>query len=157
MLQNCSDCTQRSDGIFCDLRPDVSPEFEAIKSIQSYPRGTVLFDEGQQARSVFMICEGRVRLWVCSENGHRLVLHVASAGEILGLSAALSGRTYEVTAEAIERVQAAEVQRKDLLHFLQGHCDVCMQVVHLISENLHEAYDRIRAVGLTRIRHHHTV
>ncbi len=89
-----------------------------------------------------------MRLWVCSENGRRLVLHVASAGEVLGLSAALSGRSYEVTAEALDRVQAAEIQRRDLLHFLHGHCDVCMQVVHLISEDLHEAYDRIRAVGL---------
>lgn len=157
MSQSCLDCTQRSDGIFCELGPDALQDFDGIKSIQSYPRGTVLFGEGQQARSVFLLCEGRVRLWVCSENGRRLVLHVASAGEVLGLSAALSGRSYEVTAEALDRVQAAEIQRRDLMHFLHGHCDVCMQVVHIISEDLHEAYERIRAVGLTRTRHPHTV
>ncbi|MFZ0481335.1 MAG: cyclic nucleotide-binding domain-containing protein [Terriglobales bacterium] len=155
MSQSCLDCAQRPDGIFCDLPPDALHEFDRIKSGQSYPRGTILFGEGQQARSVFLLCEGRVRLWVCSENGRRLVLHVASPGEVLGLSAVLSGRFYEVTAEALDRVQAAEIQRKDLLHFLHEHCDVCMQVVHLISEDLHEAYKRIRSVGLVRTRHNH--
>ena len=155
MLQSCLDCAQRSDRIFCDLRPEALEEFDGIKSLQTYPRGTVLFREDRTARGIFLLCAGRVRLSVCSESGRRMTLRTATAGEVLGLSAALSGGLYEVTAEVVDQVQVAEVRRKDLLHFLHQHCDVCLQVVNLLSEDLHQAYDRVRAVGLVRTRHPH--
>jgi CRP/FNR family transcriptional regulator len=157
MLQSCLDCAQRSDRVFCDLGTDARQEFDGIKSIQNYARGTVLFREGQPARGVFLLCHGGVRLTVCSESGRRMILRTATAGEPLGLSAVLSGGKYEVTAEAIDEVQAAEVRRKDLLQFLRDHRDICLQVVNQLSEDLHVAYDRVRSVGLSRMRHHPTV
>jgi len=156
MSQSSLDCAQRPDRIFCDMEPDTLGEFDGMKSSQIFPRGTVLFREGQSARGIYLIVEGRVRLTVCSESGRRMVLRTASSGEILGLSAALAGRLYEITAEAIENVEVAEIRRKDLLHFLHEHCDICLQVVNLLSEDLHDAYERVRAVGLTRTRHPHT-
>jgi len=155
MSQSCLDCGQRSDRVFCDLAPEALQEFDGIKSLQTYPRGTVLFREGHPARGVFLLCTGRVRLSVCSENGRRMTLRIAAAGEVLGLSAALAGGSYEITAEALEPVQVAQVRRKELLHFLHAHREVCLHVVNLLSEDLHVAYDRVRTVGLTHTRHIH--
>jgi hypothetical protein len=111
MLQSCLDCAQRSDRVFCDLPPDALQEFDGIKSLQDYPKGTVLFREGQPNRGIFLLCKGRVRISVCSEDGRRMNLRTASAGEVLGMSAALSGGLYEVTAEATEPLQVAVVRR----------------------------------------------
>jgi hypothetical protein len=46
----------------------------------------------------------------------------------------------------------AVVKRKDLVHFLHEHRDACLHVVHLLSQDLHIAYDRVRSVGLGRTR-----
>ncbi|HVM93019.1 MAG TPA: cyclic nucleotide-binding domain-containing protein [Terriglobales bacterium] len=154
MSQSCLDCTQRSDGVFCDLEPDALQQFDGIKSLETWPRGTVLFREGGTARSIFLLCSGRVRLTVCSESGRRMTLRHAAAGELLGLSAALAGGQYEVTAEVTETVQVAQIRRRELLQFLREHGDICMQIVHLLSEDLHVAYNRVRSVGLVRTRHH---
>ena len=155
MSYNCLDCAQRWDRAFCDLALHDPEAFEGIKSVQTCPKGTVLFREGQTARAVSLLCRGRVRLSVCSENGRRMTLRVATRGEVLGLSAVMAGGCYEVTAEALEEVQVAVVRRKDLLNFLHGHREVCMQVVNMLSEDLHVAYDRVRAVGLGRSRRPH--
>jgi len=155
MSLSCVDCGQRADRLFCDLAPDALKEFDHIKEIQTCQRGDVLFREGQIARSVFLLCRGRVRLSICSESGRRMTVRLARAGELLGLSAALSGGSYEVSAEALEPLQFAEVRRKDMLRFLHGHRDICLQIVNLLSEDLHAAYDRVRSVGLARIRHSH--
>lgn len=152
MSQSCLDCAPRSDRVFCDLAPDALEAFDGIKSAQVFPRGTVLFREGQPARGVFLLCAGRVRLSVCSENGRRMTLRMATAGEILGLSASLAGGNHEVTAETMDNVQVAAVRRKDLLRFLREHREACLQVVSLLSEDLHIAYDRVRSVGLGRVR-----
>jgi len=154
MSQSCIDCTQRSDGVFCDLEPVALQQFDGIKSLETWPRGTFLFREGLTARGVFLLCSGRVRLTVCSESGRRMTLRYAYPGEVLGLSAALAGGQYEVTAEVMEAVQVAQIRRRELLQFLREHGDVCMQIVHLLSEDLHVAYNRVRSVGLVRTRHH---
>ena len=157
MPYSCFDCAQRSDRVFCDLELDALQAFDGIKSVQTCPKGTVLFREGQAAKGIFLLCRGRVRLSVCSESGRRMTLRITNAGQVLGLSAAVAGGCYEVTAEAMEEVQVGVVRRKDLLEFLHKHPDVCMQVVNLLSEDLHVAYDRVRAVGLGRTRHPRTV
>jgi len=68
------------------------------------------------------------------------------------LSAVLTGAPYEVTAELLDNAQVAFVKRKDLVRFLRQYRDACLQVVHLLSADLHTAYDRVRAVGLARTR-----
>lgn len=152
MPQSCLDCALRPERLFCDLPAGTLTAFSAVKSNMACERNSVLFREGQPARGVFVLCEGRAKLSVCSESGKRLTLRVAGPGEVLGLSAALSGSNHEVTAELIDNAQVAMVKRKDLLSFLREHREACLHVVTLLSQDLHVAYDRVRSVGLGRSR-----
>jgi CRP/FNR family transcriptional regulator, cyclic AMP receptor protein len=149
---SCFNCELRADRTFCDLPSEALQSFDAIKSVTAYPRGATLFSEGNQPRGIFVLCDGRAKLSVCSENGKRLMLRVAGPGEVLGLSASLSGKPHEVTAEILDSCQVVQVKRKDLLKFLRDHREACMQVVHLLSGDLHAAYERVRLIGLSRNR-----
>src|SRR5947209_15381124 len=84
--QSCFDCLLRPDRLFCDLPTHALEAFDSIKCLVHYPRGSLLFEEGQTARGIFVLCEGRVKLSVCSETGKRLTLRIASPGEVLGTS-----------------------------------------------------------------------
>ena len=97
--QSCLTCALRPDRLFCDLPTSALTVFNEVKSNLVCPRNTVLFREGQPARGVFVLCEGRAKISVCSESGKRLTLRIAVPGEVLGLSAALSGSAHEVTAD----------------------------------------------------------
>jgi CRP/FNR family transcriptional regulator, cyclic AMP receptor protein len=150
--QSCLDCALRPDRVFCDLPANVLAALDTVKSSIACPRSTVLFREGQPAKGVFVLCEGRAKLSVCSDSGKRLTLHIAVPGEVLGLSAVLAGGPYEVSAELLDNAQVAMVKRKDLLAFLREHREACLHVVDLLSQDLHIAYDRVRSVGLGRTR-----
>src|SRR5919109_2270795 len=153
--QNCLTCEMRPGRVFCDLPADALQAFDAIKTTTIVPKGTVLFTEGKQPRGVYVLCEGRAKLSVCSDNRKRLMLRVAGPGEVLGLSASMTGRPYEVTAEMMDTSQVAFVRRKDLLQFLRENRAACLQVVHLLSQDLHQAYERVRSIGLSRARRPH--
>ncbi len=150
--QSCFDCILRPDRVFCDLPSEALEAFDHIKEVCPSPRGTVLFEEGRPARGVYLLCDGRAKLSVCSEKGKRLIMRIAGPGEVLGLSACLSNTPYEVTAETLDSTRVTFVRRKELLKFLRDHREACMQVVHLLSEDLHTAYSRVRAVGMVRTR-----
>jgi CRP/FNR family transcriptional regulator, cyclic AMP receptor protein len=131
--------------------------FDQIKTPGTYPRNTILFAEGKPVRGVYLLCDGRARLSICAEKGKRLTLRVAGPGEVLGLGAVLSNTRYEVTAELLDASQVVFVRRKDLMKFLREHPDVCMQVVRMLSQDLHGAYERVRTIGMVRTRRPRTI
>jgi len=58
--------------------------FEALSSAESYPKGAILFVEGQDARGVYFLTNGRVKLTASSADGKSLLLRVAEPGEVIG-------------------------------------------------------------------------
>jgi CRP/FNR family transcriptional regulator len=126
--------------------------FDEMKSLALYPRNTILFAEGRPVRGIYILCDGRAKLSICSDSGKRLTLRVAGPGEVLGLGAALSNSPYEVTAELLDNSQVVFVRRKELMKFLREHRVVCLEIVRMLSQDLHVAYERVRSIGMIRTR-----
>jgi len=147
---SCVTCDFRPDRIFCDMPAESLKAFDRIKSLASYRRNTVLFAEGRPVRGIYILCDGRARLSICSDSGRRLTLRIAGPGEVLGMGAALSNTPYEITAELLDDSQVVFVRKKELLRFLRDHREVCLQVVRMLSQDLHGAYERVRAIGTIR-------
>ena len=57
IIESCLTCKMRSDRIFCDLPTSALQSFEAIKYATAYPKGAVLFVEGQAPRGIFVLCK----------------------------------------------------------------------------------------------------
>lgn len=144
-------CDFRPDRFFCDMPTESLKAFNEIKSLALYRRNTVLFSEGRPVRGVYILCDGRARLSICSDTGKRLTLRVAGPGEVLGLGTPLSNTPYEITAEILDTSQVVFVCRKELLKFLREHREVCLQIVRLLSQDLYGTYERVRniAKGIT--------
>jgi len=149
LVENCLICKLRSDNFFCALPREVLEAFEKIKFPTAYPRGAVLFIEGQSPRGIYMLCRGRVKLSVNSAEGKTLILKLVEPGEVLGLHACVSGSPYELTAETIQPAQVNFVKREDFLRFLEQHGAACLQAAQHLSDNCHSAYDLIRSLGLS--------
>lgn len=147
--ESCMTCKQRKDEFFCQLTPKAVKEFDSLKSSSAYPEGAVLFLEKQDSRGVFVICEGEVKLSISSREGKTLILRIAKPGEILGLTAVLSAKPYEVTAETLRPCQVAFIRRDDFLRFLAQHAEASQAVVRQLSSNYHGACEQLRTVGLS--------
>lgn len=152
MPSSCMRCELRPDRLFCDMPSEALLAFDEIKSLATYPRGTVLFAEGRPVRGIFLLCDGRAKLSICSDGGKRLTLRVAGPGEVLGLGAVLSNTPYEISAELLDNSQVVFVRKKELQKFLRDHPAICMEVVRMLSQDLHGAYERVRTIGMIRSR-----
>jgi CRP-like cAMP-binding protein len=59
----------------------------------------------------------------------------------------MTGEEYRITAEAGGETKAAFIPREEFLEFLREHCDFCMQMVRLLSEELHGLYYKFRSIS----------
>jgi CRP/FNR family transcriptional regulator, cyclic AMP receptor protein len=144
---------QASDRVFSGLPAHALRQLCDLHSIHDYPSGAVLFQEGEPAEGIFLVCSGAVKLSVGSSHGDSLLLRAVGPGEILGLSATLTGQGHEVTAQTTTAAELAFIRRKDFLRYLREHSDVCLRVVESLSNDVQAAYDRVRTLGLARMRH----
>jgi CRP/FNR family transcriptional regulator, cyclic AMP receptor protein len=146
---NCLECKVRTAGHFCEFDADLMKTFDSLKFATVFPKGAVLFGEGQSPRGIFMICSGRVKLTTCSIDGKALITRIAEGGEVLGLSAAVSGRPYMVTAETLIPCQVNFIKRDDFLGFLKENGAASLRVAEHLSNNYDHAFEQVRSLGLS--------
>jgi len=147
---NCSECRVRADRLFCNMSIGAVEALDTVKFTGLYPKGSLLFVEGEEPRGVFILCSGRAKLTTSSTEGKTLIVKIAEAGEVLGASATILGKPYEVSAETIEPSQLNFIKRDDFLKYLNTHAEACLHTAQQLSEKYHSAQREIRSLGLSQ-------
>ena len=124
IIESCMNCPHREERLFCNLPPASVQKLSAITSPASYPKGAMLFVEGQSPRGVFIMCSGKVKLSTTSRDGKTIITKISDAGDVLGLNAVISNVPYEVTAEMMEPGQANFIPRESLQLFVKEFPEV---------------------------------
>lgn len=118
-----------------------------IMTPRALPKGAEIFRQGTPASGLYLVEQGAVRVLLTTvENQHQL-LEVVGPGTLLALSDCMAGGHYRVTAEAAEPTTALFVERQAFVAFLAVRHEFCMQVVRLLSDNLHSLYHKFRSVS----------
>jgi len=150
IIESCMGCKASREGFFCRFSRKVLRSIDEISQHIVMPDEAVLFVEGQTPRGIFIICSGVVKLSTASKEGKVLILKQAEAGEVLGLSAAISGTNYEMTAETAVPCQLNFITRQDLMTLLQNESEVGVHAALWLSREFQGAYRDIHDLVLAR-------
>jgi len=150
VIESCMGCKASREHFFCRFSPNVLRSLDGASYHSVMPPGALLFVEGQSPRGVYVLCSGRVKLSTTSKEGKVLILKQAEAGEVLGLSAAISGSNYEMTAETTTACQVNFIGRQDLMALLQTECEVGVRAAQSLSREFQGAYRDIHDLVLAR-------
>ncbi|HTT23549.1 MAG TPA: Crp/Fnr family transcriptional regulator [Candidatus Sulfotelmatobacter sp.] len=150
IIEDCRECTEIGRGHFCEFSQSALNSLTNVSHKSVLPAGAILFVEGQTPRGVFIICSGKVNLSTTSGEGKILILKTANPGEALGLSAAVSGVSYETTAETATPCHVGFVDRKHFVELMQNHPEIGLQTAQCLSRDYQSAYRDIHDLVLTR-------
>jgi len=146
IADNCEKCSLRKAGDCLD--PQALRDLNACTHSSSYPQHAVLAAEGQPARGVFIVCQGRVKLTSTSKDGKSVIFRIAQAGELVGLSAVISNQCYESTAETLVPTQVRFVGASDILRIARTYPEAAVHVAQSLSRECVSAYNEIRSLAL---------
>ena len=150
IIESCAECHLTNSSFFCGWSVSARQAMDQVSQKSILPTGAILYVEGQPPRGIFIICSGRINLSTASREGKVLVLKTASAGEVLGLSAAISGVPYETTAETATPCSLNYVDRKHFLELLRSYGEIGAYTARSLSRDYQIAYRDIRELVLTR-------
>lgn len=138
-----------SGGFVNKLSSAAFRDLESIGSPTSYDPGTLLFSEKATPTAVYFVISGDVKLSINSSDGRRLIISIAKAGQVLGLSSALSGMPNEMTAEILYPSRIVAIDRNRFLGFLARHPEAYQTVTEELSLEYKVACEQLRTVGLS--------
>jgi CRP/FNR family transcriptional regulator, cyclic AMP receptor protein len=150
IIESCVGCKLSRQHFFCAFSPTVLRSLDVCSHHSILPAGALLFVEGQTPRGIFIICSGKVKLSTTSKEGKVLILKQAEAGEVLGLSATVSGMPYEMTAETETPCQLNFINRTSLMNLLQCESEVGVHAAQWLSRDFQAAYRDIHDLVLAR-------
>lgn len=150
IIDSCLNCKLRQQQSFCNMSGGLLKAFSAASHQSTYPGGAVLFVEGQMPRGAFVLCAGRVKLSTTSRDGKVLILKIADAGDMLGLSAVISGTAYEVTAETSVPCHVNFVEREALIQLIARNGELGLRSAEALSREFQSAYRDIHDLVLAR-------
>jgi len=150
IIDSCVTCGLRKNQWFCGLSPDAVKVLADVSHPAIYPASALLFVEGQTPRGAYMLCSGKAKLSTTSRDGKVLILKIAGEGEVLGLSAAISGQPFEVTAETTSPCQINFIERDGLIRGIETNGELGLRSSLALSREFQSAFRDIHDLILAR-------
>jgi CRP/FNR family cyclic AMP-dependent transcriptional regulator len=150
IIESCLTCKLRRDNWFCGLSREGLKSLAEVSHLTTFPGGALLFVEGQIPRGAYVLCSGKVKISTTSRDGKVLILKIADAGEVLGLSAVISGQPFQVTAETAGPCQVNFIEREALIQRIERSGELGLHSSQALSREFQSAYQDIHDLILAR-------
>jgi CRP-like cAMP-binding protein len=130
--------------------PELQAEIERMATTVFRSKGAFLFRRSDDARGIFLIRCGQVRLGLDYETPV-YPARILGPGAIIGLPATVSGNPYTLTAEVVEDSELAFVSRDLLVACLRNNPQLCFQVMDMFSDEIADIRSAFKRNG-SRLR-----
>jgi CRP/FNR family transcriptional regulator len=154
----CKDCDLTVPNSICLLPEDLRASLDTLKTTGTYAKGDVVFHEGGRSHSVFLVCEGSVKLTTASADGKVLLLKFAGPGDILGIADVIRNTPFGCSAVAADETVLGVIPSDTFLRFIRTFPDAGVRLTEVLSAQYKAAQRETRflafgGTSLARLAH----
>ncbi|MEQ9301198.1 MAG: Crp/Fnr family transcriptional regulator [Cyclobacteriaceae bacterium] len=108
----------QSDKILSSLAPEEQQAFLDAAETLTFKKGKLIFYEGGIPTGVFLIKEGKAKIYKTGLDGKDQIFYIYKAGDLMGYHALLCNEHYEDSCEALETCDILFVSKPDFDNLL---------------------------------------
>ncbi len=144
-LQNisCENCKIHPDSLFHTLGVEEFHKFDFNKRCSIYKKGQVIFSEGNYPVGLFCVNDGKIKLYKTGSEGKEQIVRLVKTGDILGYRALISGKTYSVSAAALEDSRICFIPGEIIFRTIRENTNFSLGVIKLLTLDLEEVENRL--------------
>ena len=134
--------------LFSSLTDGQRESLAARSLAASCPKGKVLFTEGEEAAGLYILLEGKVKIFRAAPDGREAVLHIFGPGEPFGEVAVFQGGRFPASAECVEAGVSLFVPRKALLEGIHNDPALALNMLGALSLRLRAFAAKVETLTL---------
>ena len=122
------------------------PEIEFLEKVmkkKSFPKNSIIFSEGEDSDSVYIIKKGKVKAIVADENGKEITLNIHGPGEYFGEMSFIDGEPRSATIITKEPAEFMMIMRDDFKKVLSSNPDMAFNMLKGVTHLLRQATHKI--------------
>ena len=138
-------------------RADLTPlHDETLRSIaasgvvRTFPRNTVLINEGDVGDALYVLLSGRVKVFSSNEAGREFVIDFHGAGEYVG-EMTLDGAPRSASVMTVEPTTCAVVNRTQFRDFILAHPDFAMHLIERLIRRVRVTTGNLKSLALSDV------
>ncbi|MDP9361658.1 MAG: cyclic nucleotide-binding domain-containing protein [Acidobacteriota bacterium] len=125
-------------------------QFSVVEQVGCWPAGSLLFREGEAPAGIFVIHSGTVDLVFSARNGMTKPLRKLHAGDVAGLSDAVSNTPHDCTATTRTAARIGFVPITELRHLLDQQPAMWFAIAELLSADVNACWGSMRSLAAGR-------
>ncbi|MEA2640616.1 MAG: hypothetical protein QOF51_2010 [Chloroflexota bacterium] len=132
--------------IFAGLSEADCEEICRLVQAHHYCQGQVLFRQGDASHDLYLVVDGRIKVYIEHPEGDELVAHF-EGGEILGEMALLTGHPRSASAVAVADSRLLVIPKEDFDAYLADNVHVLREIAKMLADRQARTNARLSAVG----------
>lgn len=125
--------------VFHDLSPALLDEIKGLSQTLEVPRGEIVFSPEDEAESIYLIREGKIKLSKVADDGKEITLAVLQEGDLFGEVSAFDSGIHGHFAEALEDATLAAISRPDFANLVRRNPEFALIVIHALADRTRRA------------------
>jgi CRP-like cAMP-binding protein len=117
------------------------------------PKNTIVFEQGEDAHSFFVLLHGHVRAAKVTPAGHQVVVRYVSPGETFGVAVAIGLPTYPATATAVDDSLVLAWPSAAWPRLAAKYPALAAKTLQTVGERLQESHTRIIEISTEQVEH----
>ncbi|MET3574503.1 Crp/Fnr family transcriptional regulator [Bhargavaea ullalensis] len=125
--------------IFNHLGDDELREIVGSTVPLKYTRGETIYSAGERSDRLYIVHQGRVKIYRLSENGKEQLVRILGPGDFIGELAVFQTTVHDSYAEALEKTEICSLGRDDLQRFLLKYPSISLRLMNEFARRLDES------------------
>ncbi len=128
---------------FAELGPVDLQRVAQVAVPRSFARGEVVFREGDDSDTCYVVRSGHARAIREHVDGRQLTLATFGPGDIFGELAMFDDERRSATVEAVDALEAIAILGSDMRRLMREHSDIAVKLVIALGRRLRAANERL--------------
>ncbi|HWU32514.1 MAG TPA: Crp/Fnr family transcriptional regulator [Marmoricola sp.] len=122
--------------IFCDLSESEMGALVSAAPMKAYESGALIFTPHQPIETLFILKQGRVRIFRVSADGRALTTAILEPGTIFGEMVIVGQVMHDSFAEALDPVAACVMNKSDVRKLLLGDPRIAARIAETLGKRM---------------------
>jgi CRP/FNR family transcriptional regulator, cyclic AMP receptor protein len=132
------------------LQTETLSAIAATGVIRTFPRNSVLINEGDIGDSLFIIVSGKVKVFASNEQGREFIIDFHGPGEYVG-EMSLDGAHRSASVITVEPTTCAVVNRSHFRDFILAHPDFALHLIERLIHRVRVTTSNLKSLALSDV------
>lgn len=134
--------------IFSGMLDEQLIKISQLEIKRKYPKGSIVFNEGDKGESFFYIQSGKIKMYKTSFDGREVILNIFGEGAILAEVTMFNDLDYPATAEVIEDAVIGMIYNRDIEKLVLENRELSLQIIKELSQRLYYSQINVKEIAL---------